>query len=85
MEMARSEAVAGELAVTGMLKPLGNPQPKIVKFFAALEVLEQVKDRAWLAKVTNAVDWHWQKKNAAKKVRSLCYKEFAAKSVNRFY
>jgi len=38
-----------------------------VKFFATLELLEQVKDRAWLAKVTNALNQHWQKKNAAKR------------------
>src|SRR5580692_8470967 len=50
-----------------LLKPLGNPPANSVKFFAALEVLEQVKDRNWLAKVTNALNQHWQKKNAAKK------------------
>jgi hypothetical protein len=50
-----------------LLKPLGNPPPNSVKYFAALELLELVKDRAWLAKVTNALNQHWQKKNAAKK------------------
>jgi hypothetical protein len=30
-------------------------------------MLEQVQDRAWLAKVTNALNQHWQKRNAAKK------------------
>jgi hypothetical protein len=50
-----------------LLKPLGNPPPNGVKFFAASELLEQVKDRAWLAKVTNALNQHWQKKNAAMK------------------
>jgi hypothetical protein len=38
-----------------------------VKFFAASELLEQVKDRIWLAKVTNALNQHWQKRNAAKR------------------
>ena len=52
-----------------LLKPLGNPPPNSVKFFAASELLEMVKDRAWLGKVTNAVNQHWQKKNAAKKNR----------------
>lgn len=50
-----------------LLKPPGNSPPNSVKFFAALEVLEQAKDRTWLARVTNAVNLHWQKKNAAKK------------------
>jgi hypothetical protein len=38
-----------------------------VKFLVVSELLEQVKDRAWLAKITNALNQHWQKKNAAKK------------------
>jgi hypothetical protein len=49
-----------------LLKPLGNPPPHSVKYFAASEVLEQVQDRTWLAKVTNALNQHWQKKNAVK-------------------
>ena len=55
------------LVAARLLKPLGNPPPNSVKFFSASEVLEQAKDRAWLAKVTNALNQHWQKKNAAKK------------------
>jgi len=57
------------LVAARLLKPLGNPPPNSVKFFASLELLEQVEDRAWLAKVTNALNQHWQKKNAAKKAR----------------
>ena len=52
-----------------LLKPLGNPPPNSVKFFAASELLELVQDRAWLAKVTNGLNQHWQKKNAAKRNR----------------
>jgi hypothetical protein len=55
------------LVTARLLKPLGNPSPYNVKFFAASELLEQVKDRTWLAKVTNALNQHWQKRNAAKK------------------
>jgi hypothetical protein len=55
------------LVAARLLKPLGNPPPNSVKYFAALEVIEQGKDRAWLAKVTNALNQHWQKKNAAKR------------------
>ena len=57
------------LVAARLLKPLGNPSPYNVKFFAASELLEQVEDRAWLAKMTNALNQHWQKKNADKKKR----------------
>ncbi len=55
------------LAAARLLKPLGNPPPNSVKYFAAAEVLELGKDRAWLAKVTIALNQHWQKKNSAKR------------------
>lgn len=55
------------LVAARLLKPLGNPPPNSVKYFAAAEVVEQAKDRTWLAKVTNALNQHWQKKNAAKR------------------
>jgi len=58
------------LVAARLLKPLGNPSPNSVKFFAASEVLEQAKDRAWLAKVTITVNQHWQKKNSRKKANS---------------
>ena len=57
------------LVAARLVKPLGNPPPNSVKFFAASELLELVKDRAWLAKVTNGLNQHWQKKNAAKRNR----------------
>ena len=50
-----------------LLKPLGNPSPYSVKYFAASELLEQMIDRTWLAKVTNTLNQHWQRKNTAKK------------------
>ncbi len=55
------------LVAARLLKPLGNPPPNSVKFFATSEVLEQAKNPAWLARVTNALNQHWQRKNAAKK------------------
>jgi hypothetical protein len=48
------------LVSAGLLKPLGHPP-------ATAELLAQMKDRVWLVKVTNALNQHWQKKNAAKK------------------
>ena len=59
------------LVAARLLKPLGNPPPNSVKYFAALEVLEQARDRTWLAKVTNALNQHWQKRNAAKRKTSV--------------
>ena len=57
------------LVAARLLKPLGNPSPYNVKYFAASELLEQIQDRTWLAKVTNTLNQHWQKRNAAKKSR----------------
>jgi hypothetical protein len=57
------------LVAAKLVKPLGNPPANSVKFFATLELLEQVKDRAWLAKATNALNQHWQRKNREKKNR----------------
>jgi hypothetical protein len=50
-----------------LLKPLGNAPPNSVKYFATVELLDQMEDRAWLAKVTNTVTQHWQYKNHRKK------------------
>jgi hypothetical protein len=55
------------LVAARLLKPLGTPPPNGVKFFAAKEVLAQAQDRTWLAKVTNALNQHWQKKNSARR------------------
>ena len=57
------------LVAARLLKPLGNPPPNGIKFFAASELVELVKDRAWLVKATNAVNQHWHKQNARKKNR----------------
>ena len=59
------------LVVARLLKPLGNPQPNSVKYFATMEVLELAKDRTWLAKVTNAVSHHWRQKNLQKTPRAM--------------
>ncbi len=50
-----------------LLKPLGDPPPNSVKFFAAREVWEQTQDRAWPARVTSALNQHWQEKTSAKR------------------
>ena len=55
------------LVAARLHKPLGNAAQNGIKFFATAELLELVKDRAWLVKVTNAVNQHWQRQNARKK------------------
>ena len=47
-----------------LLKPLGNPSPNGANYFATADLLEIAKDRAWLAKMTTAINTHWQKQNA---------------------
>jgi hypothetical protein len=51
-----------------LLKPLGCPQPNSVKYFATADVLDLTGDRAWLAKMTNAISQHWKQKNQCKAV-----------------
>jgi hypothetical protein len=55
------------LVSSRLLKPLGNPAPNGIKFFATAEILESAKDRSWLARITNTINQHWRKKNARKK------------------
>jgi len=57
------------LVAAKLLKPLGNPPANGVKFFATADLLEQVKDRNWLVRVSATIYQHWHKKNAAKKIR----------------
>ena len=52
------------LIATRLLKPLGNPPQNGIKFFSTQEVLELVKDRSWLAKMTNTICQYWHKQNA---------------------
>ena len=55
------------LVAARLLKPLGNPAQNGIKFFATTELLELVKDRAWLVKMTNAINQHWHRQNERKK------------------
>jgi hypothetical protein len=63
------------LVAARLLKPLGNPPPNSVKFFATMEILEQAKDRAWLAKVTNTLSQHWRQTNLRRKSRSASHSQ----------
>jgi len=57
------------LIAARLLKPLGNPLPNTVKYFATAELLEQMKERNWLARVTTTISQHWQKKNNRQRIR----------------
>jgi hypothetical protein len=55
-----------------LIKPLGNPAQNSTKYFCTADILEAAKDRAWLVKMTTAINAHWQKQNAAKKHHLTC-------------
>jgi hypothetical protein len=57
------------LITSRLLKPLGNPAQNGGKFFCTADVLELLKDRAWLVKVTNTITQHWQRQNSRKQSR----------------
>ena len=48
-----------------LLKPLGNPRPQAVRYFCTVEIEEFAAKRQWLAKATNAIYEHWNRKNQA--------------------
>jgi hypothetical protein len=54
------------LIAARLIKPLGNPAQNAIKFFSTSEILEQAKDRSWLAKATNTICQRWKKKNIGK-------------------
>jgi hypothetical protein len=55
------------LVAARLLKPLGNPPANGIKFFATADLLEAIKDRNWLVRVSATICQHWQKKNARQK------------------
>lgn len=50
----------------GLLKPLGDPPPNAVKYFASIQVLGLAGEISRLCKMRNAVYEYWRGKNAAK-------------------
>jgi len=57
------------LVTCRLLKPLGNQPPNGISFFVTADILELLKDRSWLTKVTNTIHKHWHNKNARKRAR----------------
>ena len=62
-------AIAAVIAA-GLLQPLGSPPTNGIKFFCTAEVQELIKDRSWLAKITNAIIQHTEDHNDRKPDRS---------------
>ncbi len=54
---------------TKQLIPLGKPAANGHKFFAAVEIEELAKDKAWLDKATKTVGRAWQEKNQSRSRR----------------
>jgi hypothetical protein len=53
-----------------LLKPLGNPAPNGIKFFATSDILELSRDRNLLVRITATINRHWQRQNSRKKRRA---------------
>jgi len=51
------------LVAARLLKPLGSPLANSTKYFSAVEVRELAQDRAWLARMTNAIYDRWRQSN----------------------
>ena len=60
------------LVAAKLLKPLGNPAANSVKYFATADLLESIKERNWLTRVSATIYQHWQKKNATKRSGQGC-------------
>ena len=54
------------LVAARLLRPLGDPQPNSVKYFATIELLDLANNRVWLNKATTAMSRHWKEKNLRK-------------------
>jgi len=51
------------LVAAGLLKPLGRPPRASTKYFATATLEQLRSDVKWLARASDAIVGHWQKKN----------------------
>lgn len=63
------------LVRAGLLKPLGNPPPNAVKFFATVDVLELAGDRDSLHRICSVLTEHWRAKNRARAGKDAAHLE----------
>jgi hypothetical protein len=68
------------LVAARLLKPLGNPPPNALKFFAKADVIELGKDLGWLAKATDAIHQHWHYKNQRRRNQFASLRQIGLKS-----
>ena len=61
-------AIAALMAAR-LIKPLGNPPSNGIKFFCTADVLEAIKERSWLTRVTNTIIQHTKDHNDRNKDR----------------
>jgi hypothetical protein len=54
-----------------LLRPLGNPAPHAVKYFAACEVQMLACDADWLGRATKAVATYWAKQNQKRRPKNM--------------
>jgi hypothetical protein len=54
------------LVAQKLLKPLGVPAQNGHKYFSFDEVREQMRDRSWLSRVTNALQHYWRNRNGSR-------------------
>jgi hypothetical protein len=47
----------------GLLKPLGQPAPNAIKYFATTTLCELKEDVDWQSRASKEIMQHWQKKN----------------------
>jgi hypothetical protein len=58
------------LVCAGLLKPLGDPPENGEKVFHTDEILQLVKNKSWLARVTNAIHRGHRVKNETRKTNN---------------
>ena len=54
-----------------LLKPLGKPTAKSVKYFSAADLIALAGDRSWLDKATKTISETWQVRNESRKTGPL--------------
>ena len=65
----------------GLLKPLGDPPPNAVKFFATVEVLELADDRNALDRICAVLTEYWRGKNTARMDSGDCPRSRAPRTL----
>ena len=56
------------LTRAGLIKPLGHPQRYCVKYYSRDWLAEQIASLVWLDKLAIAINRHWSRQNARKRV-----------------